>query len=65
MVTVANLGDSTCMLDTGSVLMPVSVDHRVATHQQERRRLEALGALIAPIDLSCAPSALSSWPFHV
>lgn len=28
------------------------VDHRVATHKGERRRVEAMGALIAPIDQS-------------
>jgi len=28
------------------------VDHRVATHKGERRRVEAMGNTIAPIDFS-------------
>lgn len=40
------------MLDTGADIVQLSVDHRVATHRQERRRLEGTGALVAPIDVS-------------
>lgn len=29
-----------------------AVDHRVATHKGERRRVEAMGNTIAPIDFS-------------
>ena len=53
-MTCAGLGDSRAMLDTGAELLQLSVDHRVATHRGERRRLEAAGALVAPIDVSGA-----------
>ncbi len=52
LVTVASLGDSRAALDTGAAVQPLSVDHRVATHKGERRRLDALGVQIAPIDTS-------------
>ncbi|KAK9804224.1 hypothetical protein WJX72_002010 [[Myrmecia] bisecta] len=52
LVTVANLGDSRAVLDTGFETRQLTVDHRVATHQGERKRLESSGALIAPVDLS-------------
>lgn len=42
------------MLDTGADIVQLSVDHRVATHRQERHRLEGTGALVAPIDVSGA-----------
>jgi len=54
LVTVASLGDSRAALDTGAAVVPLSVDHRVATHKGERRRLDALGVQIAPIDVSGA-----------
>ena len=52
MLTVANLGDSRAIVDTGAAVKQVTVDHRVATHKEERRRLEANNILIAPIDVS-------------
>ena len=54
LVTVASVGDSRASLDTGAGVVQLSVDHRVATHQGERRRLDALGVQIAPIDTSGA-----------
>jgi hypothetical protein len=53
LLTVANLGDSRAVLDTGvGEAVMLTVDHRVATHQGERRRVEAMGNTIAPIDFS-------------
>ncbi|CAL5228517.1 g11669 [Coccomyxa viridis] len=52
LLTIANLGDSRAVLDTGAQILQLSVDHRVATHRAERHRLERTGALIAPIDVS-------------
>jgi serine/threonine protein phosphatase PrpC len=59
LLTIAGLGDSRAVLDTGADIVQLSVDHRVATHRQERHRLEGTGALVAPIDVSgaaCAPA---------
>ena len=55
LLTIANLGDSRAVLDTGAQILQLSVDHRVATHRAERHRLERTGALIAPIDVSGEP----------
>ncbi|KAL4444168.1 hypothetical protein ABPG75_011905 [Micractinium tetrahymenae] len=52
LLTVANLGDSRALLDTGVQSHMLTVDHRVATHKGERRRVEAMGNTIAPIDFS-------------
>ena len=41
-------------MDTGADTVLLTEDHRVATHQGERRRLDAMGAVIAPIDISGA-----------
>ena len=60
LLTIANLGDSRAVLDTGAQILQLSVDHRVATHRAERHRLERTGALIAPIDVS----GQHSLPFH-
>jgi hypothetical protein len=54
-LTVANVGDSRAVVDTGAETVLLTEDHRVATHQGERRRLDAMGAVIAPIDISGAP----------
>lgn len=54
LLTIAGLGDSRAVLDTGAEIVQLSVDHRVATHRQERHRLEGTGALVAPIDVSGA-----------
>ena len=49
-LTVANLGDSRALVDTGAAVSQLTVDHRVATHVGERARLELEKVLIAPID---------------
>jgi serine/threonine protein phosphatase PrpC len=62
------LGDSRATLDCGGLLHQLTADHRVATHALERRRLEAAGAIIAPIHWSGAspkklqrPTARVGW----
>ncbi|KAK9840789.1 hypothetical protein WJX81_004819 [Elliptochloris bilobata] len=70
LVTVASIGDSRAALDTGAGVVQLSVDHRVATHKAERRRLDALGIQIAPIDTSGVgpadgPSATGWGPLRV
>lgn len=60
LLTVATLGDSRALLDTGSDMMQLSVDHRISTHQADRHRLEMLGAQIAPIDASGSGPAVNS-----
>ena len=52
LLTVAGLGDSRACLDTGKAVAQLTVDHRVATHKGERRRLQASHVHIAPIGLS-------------
>lgn len=52
LLTCANLGDSRAILDTGLETLQLTVDHRVATHKGERRRVEAMGNTIAPIDFT-------------
>ena len=56
LLTVANLGDSRACLDTGKAVAQLTVDHRVATHKGERRRLQAQKVHIAPIGLDGEPA---------
>ena len=49
LVTAAGLGDSRAVLDTGFEIINLSADHRVATHKGERRRVEAMGGIVAPL----------------
>lgn len=56
LVTCANLGDSRCVIDNGLEVICLTDDHRVATNQQERRRVEHTGALIAPV---CASGVMT------
>ena len=65
LLTVANLGDSRAVLDTGvGEAAMLTVDHRVATHQGERRRVEAMGNTIAPIDFSGSGGCWPARFFH-
>ncbi len=64
-MTVANVGDSRAVVDTGAETVLLTEDHRVATHQGERRRLDAMGATIAPIDISGAAREASVSPLWV
>ncbi|KAK9816370.1 hypothetical protein WJX74_006737 [Apatococcus lobatus] len=52
LITVASVGDSRASVDCGGGVMQLSVDHRIATNKIERKRLEDLGCVIAPIDAS-------------
>lgn len=52
LLTVANLGDSRAVVDSGAQVVLLTEDHRVASHRGERRRLEAAGSIIAPLDIS-------------
>ena len=60
LLTVANLGDSRACLDTGAKVHQLTVDHRVATHQGERRRLQDRSVHIAPIGLDGGTPHLSA-----
>lgn len=71
LVTCANLGDSRAVVDNGETVVPLTVDHRVATNQSERRRVEGNGALIAPVcasgigpakDVNNGVGPLRIWP---
>lgn len=52
LVTSANLGDSHAFLDTGTQLIALTADHRVAADKKERRRVELTGAVVAPVSIS-------------
>ncbi|KAK9848030.1 hypothetical protein WJX84_004477 [Apatococcus fuscideae] len=52
LITVASVGDSRALIDSGDSVMVLSEDHRIATNKSERKRLEDLGCIIAPIDNS-------------
>jgi len=49
LITVANLGDSVALLDTGCSILELTDPHRIETHVGERARLEALGCTIAKL----------------
>lgn len=44
-------------MDTGRSVTVLTDDHRVATHKQERCRLEKKGSIIAPVDIDGAACA--------
>ncbi|KAI3430380.1 hypothetical protein D9Q98_004975 [Chlorella vulgaris] len=51
LVTVASLGSSTCVLDSGDgALLSLSEDHRMSSNVRERQRLLAAGCLVAALD---------------
>lgn len=52
LLTTACLGDSRAVLDTGTTVVILTEDHRVATHKPERRRLEKKGSIVAPVDMN-------------
>lgn len=71
LVTAAGLGDSRTVVDTGYETMSLSADHRVASHKGERRRVEAMGGIVAPLamwgtgpadDYSSGVGPLRIWP---
>jgi hypothetical protein len=72
LVTVASLGNSRCVLDTGDgQLVQLSEEHRISSNLRERQRLLAAGCQVAAVDVSgtgpaatpCrASGALRLWP---
>jgi serine/threonine protein phosphatase PrpC len=60
LVSCANVGDSRACVDTGGECLPLSSDHRVATHRAERRRVEEMGAQVAPVSMYGAGPANSA-----
>lgn len=57
LVTSVNLGDSHAYLDTGSQLIRLTSDHRVAVNKADRKRVELSGAVVAPVSMSgCGPA---------
>ena len=61
LLTIANLGDSRACLDTGAKVHQLTVDHRVATHKGERRRLQDRSVHIAPIGLDGERQLCPGW----
>jgi serine/threonine protein phosphatase PrpC len=49
LLTIANIGDSDAILDTGCSIMEITNSHRIATNTDEQHRLKAEGYIIAPI----------------
>lgn len=61
LLTTACLGDSRAILDTGRQVTVLTEDHRVATHQQERKRLEKKGSVIAPVNINGTVALTPHW----
>ena len=59
LLTVANVGDSLALLDTGASVMALTGDHRVHNSKREQERVRALGGLVTSIDAGrgCGPAA--------
>ncbi len=49
LLTVAAVGDSKAVLDTGGQFLEVSPEHRVHHHLAEQARLRKAGSYLAPI----------------
>ena len=49
LLTVAAIGDSKAVMDTGGQFLEVSPEHRVHHHLAEQRRLKKAGSYLAPI----------------
>lgn len=50
MLTVANVGDSRALLDTGAEALQVTADHRIGPDKEEYQRLKAAGVHLAQVD---------------
>ena len=59
LLTVANVGDSLALLDTGASVMALTGDHRVHNSRREQERVRALGGTVTSIDAGrgCGPAA--------
>lgn len=51
LLTVAAVGDSKAVLDTGAQFMDLTPEHRVQHHMSEQSRLKAAGTYLAPISV--------------
>jgi len=49
LVTVANVGDSLGLLDTGASVVPVTGDHRVHNSRREQERVRAAGGVVTRV----------------
>lgn len=49
MLTIANIGDSTAILDTGCSILELTCSHRIADSVTELMRLKAAGCEVAPL----------------
>ncbi|KAG1670124.1 hypothetical protein FOA52_013700 [Chlamydomonas sp. UWO 241] len=49
LITVANLGDSAGVVDTGCSMLEMTDSHRIQSHESERVRLKAQGCTIAAL----------------
>lgn len=49
LVTVANTGDSSAVIDTGDHISEITVSHRIQINTAEQERLRKGGALLAPL----------------
>lgn len=49
LVTVANVGDSAAVLDTGCSMLELTRSHRIHTDDEERARLKAAGCTVASL----------------
>lgn len=49
LTSVANVGDSCAVLDTGACVLELTKPHRLQTNMDEQQRLRATGAHIAPL----------------
>lgn len=52
LLTVAAIGDSKAVMDTGGQFLEVSPEHRVHHHLAEQARLKKAGSYLAPIRYS-------------
>lgn len=62
LLTVANTGDSSAILDTGSSTLEMTKSHRIHDSLEEQTRLKSAGCYLAPWASTCRvqPSRMSS-----
>lgn len=57
---VANVGDSSCCLDTGKSVEQLNYDHRLEDSEAEQKRVLALGGVLAKLDESGMGPAITN-----
>eukprot|EP00884_Botryococcus_braunii_P014195 jgi/Botrbrau1/22777/Bobra.0132s0104.1 len=67
LLTVANVGDSTAMLDNGCDFTELTTSHRIDTNQGERVRVESLGVSVfpGPSQRACRGAACPAGPLRL